>query len=82
MSVQGVGMANPNLCFGQIYGMCDHVSFALGSMGYQIYKSIPVGNIDDTLLYLTRRAVENRSILHRSKKERAIIRQEMKTNSY
>ena len=57
--------------------MCDHVSFTLGRHGYRTYKSVPVGTIDDTLLYLTRRAFENKSVLWRTVRERAIIRKEI-----
>ena len=77
MDVFGITKDDPNLCFAQIYGMCDHVSFTLGNLGYQIYKSVPIGTIDDTLLYLTRRAIENRSVLKRSKTERSILRKEI-----
>ena len=69
---------DPLLSFGQIYGMCDHVSYHLGNNGYQVYKSLPYGTLDDTMLYLARRAHENRSVLHRTKFERFLIRKELR----
>ena len=69
---------NPNLCFAQLYGICDHVSYTLGMMNYQIFKSVPCGSVDDTLLYLTRRAHENSSVLTRSQYERFLIQAAIK----
>ncbi|XP_066918304.1 hydroxyproline dehydrogenase-like [Clytia hemisphaerica] len=78
LTIHDIDIQEENYCFGQIYGMCDHVSFTLGRYGYRIFKSVPVGTIDDTLLYLTRRAMENKSVLWRTKKERLIILEELK----
>lgn len=78
----GIDKKDPNLCFGQIYGMCDHVSYTLGMLDYQIFKSVPCGTIEDTLLYLTRRAHENRSVLQRTQLERSIIGEDIKRRFY
>ena len=43
----------------------------------EVYKSVPYGTVDSTLLYLTRRAQENRSVLERSKIERRLITREL-----
>ena len=77
LSDHGIDKQNENYFFAQIYGMCDHVSVTLGRHGYRIFKSVPVGTIDDTLLYLTRRAIENKSVLWRTVKERSVIRKEL-----
>ena len=69
---------NPLLCFGQLYGMCDHVSYSLGNEGFTIYKSLPFGSIENTLMYLARRAHENRSVAQRTAFERKLIRNELK----
>ncbi|KAK3782945.1 hypothetical protein RRG08_065856 [Elysia crispata] len=59
--------------FGQLYGMADHLSFSLGSMGYFTYKSMPYGSLSDTLPYLSRRAQENKAILVNARRERNLI---------
>ena len=69
---------NEQLCFGQLYGMCDHVTFMLSFDGFHTFKSVPYGTVDDTLLYLVRRAHENKSVLERTIFERFLIRKEIK----
>jgi len=77
MDEHGISKENPLLCFGQLYGMCDHVSYYLGMNGYQILKSAPYGLIDDCLLYLARRAHENHSVMERTVLERSLIKKEL-----
>ncbi|XP_065839705.1 hydroxyproline dehydrogenase-like [Oscarella lobularis] len=62
-----------NVLFGQLYGMCDYISYRLGQNGYRIYKATPYGSIGSTLLYLCRRARENRSILVNGRRERELL---------
>lgn len=62
--------------FGQLLGMCDHVSLTLGQAGYLVYKSIPYGSVDSVLPYLVRRAQENQSVLQGIRKERELLHQE------
>ncbi|KAM6897897.1 hydroxyproline dehydrogenase isoform 2-T2 [Xenentodon cancila] len=67
-----------SVCFGQLLGMCDHVSLTLAKEGYAVYKSVPYGSVDDTLPYLVRRAQENRTVLQGIRKERDLLRKELK----
>ena len=43
-----------------------------------MYKSVPYGSVDDTLPYLLRRAQENRTVLQGIRKERDLLRHELK----
>ena len=50
---------------------------SLGKINVGVYKSVPYGTVDSTLLYLTRRAQENRSVLARGKIETGIVKEEL-----
>ena len=78
MTMHGIPKNSKYLCFGQILGMCDHVSYSLAGDGYLPFKSVPFGPIDDTILYLSRRAQENKSVMERTKFERTIISGELR----
>ncbi|XP_050981080.1 hydroxyproline dehydrogenase [Labeo rohita] len=67
-----------SVCFGQLLGMCDHVSLTLAQHGFSVYKSVPYGSVDDTLPYLVRRAQENRTVLQGIRKERDLLRRELR----
>ncbi|XP_077169881.1 hydroxyproline dehydrogenase [Paroedura picta] len=65
------------VCFGQLLGMCDHVSLPLGHAGYAVYKSIPYGSVEEVIPYLIRRAHENQSVLQGIREERDLLRSEL-----
>ncbi|EHB14050.1 Putative proline dehydrogenase 2 [Heterocephalus glaber] len=72
----GIPLDGP-VCFGQLLGMCDHVSLALGQAGYAVYKSIPYGSLEEVIPYLIRRAQENRSVLQGARREQSLLSQEL-----
>jgi hypothetical protein len=72
---------NPNdklIVFGQLYGMCDYISYTLSSLGYLVYKNTPIGSIDEVLPYLGRRANENQAIFKKARKDKSLMVKEMK----
>ncbi|KAM7057658.1 hydroxyproline dehydrogenase isoform 2-T2 [Molossus nigricans] len=73
----GIPLDGP-VCFGQLLGMCDHVSLALGQAGYAVYKSIPYGSLEEVIPYLIRRAQENRSVLRGARREWELLSQELR----
>ncbi|TKS89876.1 Hydroxyproline dehydrogenase [Collichthys lucidus] len=77
MEELGIDRDGGSVCFGQLLGMCDHVSLTLAKEGYAVYKSVPYGTVDNTLPYLVRRAQENRTVLQGIRKERDLLRQEL-----
>uniref|UniRef100_A0A8C5E8T9 Proline dehydrogenase n=1 Tax=Gouania willdenowi TaxID=441366 RepID=A0A8C5E8T9_GOUWI len=78
MEELGIDKDGGSVCFGQLLGMCDHVSLTLAKEGYAVYKSVPYGSVDDTVPYLVRRAQENRTVLQGIRKERELLRKEFK----
>lgn len=76
--MEQLGLLRDAVCFGQLLGMCDHVSLTLAQHGFSVYKSVPYGSVEDTLPYLVRRAQENRSVLRGIRKERDLLRLELR----
>ncbi|KAM8876555.1 hydroxyproline dehydrogenase isoform 1-T1 [Synchiropus picturatus] len=73
----GINREGGSVCFGQLLGMCDHVSLTLAKEGYAVYKSVPYGSVEDTVPYLVRRAQENQTVLKGIRKERDLLRKEL-----
>ncbi|XP_037373860.1 hydroxyproline dehydrogenase isoform X2 [Talpa occidentalis] len=73
----GIPLDGP-VCFGQLLGMSDHISLALGQAGYAVYKSIPYGSLEEVIPYLIRRAQENRSVLRGARREQELLSQELR----
>lgn len=65
------------IAFGQLLGMCDHMSLILSQSGCQVYKYVPFGPPQLVVPYLIRRAEENSSILGSSAKETRLIWSEL-----
>ncbi|XP_049652619.1 hydroxyproline dehydrogenase [Accipiter gentilis] len=78
MEELGIPRQGGGVCFGQLLGMCDHVSLALGEAGYIVYKSVPYGGAEATLPYLARRAQENQGVLQAARRERRLLARELR----
>lgn len=63
--------------FGQLLGMCDVITYALGSAGYSAYKYVPYGPVEEVIPYLSRRAMENKSLMKGVVSERQLLWKEL-----
>jgi hypothetical protein len=63
--------------FAQLYGMSDHLTFALGRNGYNAYKYLPYGKVREVIPYLVRRAQENGDVLGNTGTELRLLHEEL-----
>lgn len=71
-------LATTGVSFGQLLGMCDHISFTLGSLGFRVYKYVPYGPVMEVVPYLLRRAQENSDVFGSAGREIGFLKKELK----
>lgn len=78
MKTKNIDLNNKHICFSQLLGMSDHISFNLANVGYNVAKYVPYGPVNDVLPYLIRRAQENTSVKGQTGRELSLIIKEQK----
>lgn len=74
----GIPRDSGAVCFGQLLGMGDHLSYPLAQDGYIVQKYLPYGDADDVFPFLARRGQENDQTSENAKLERRLYAKEMK----
>jgi proline dehydrogenase len=76
MEAQGLAKSDARICFGQLYGMSDNISYNLAAHGYNVAKYLPFGPVRDVMPYLIRRAEENTSVAGQTSRELSLLKTE------
>jgi proline dehydrogenase len=76
MAAKGLAKNDARICFGQLYGMSDNISYNLASHGYNVAKYLPFGPVRDVMPYLIRRAEENTSVAGQTSRELTLLKTE------
>lgn len=76
MSEKGIAHNDERICFGQLYGMSDNISYNLAALNYNVAKYLPFGPVKDVMPYLIRRAEENTSVAGQTGRELMLLKKE------
>lgn len=77
MKQLGLEPHDQSVFFAQLYGMRDNLSFPLGENGYNTFKYLPYGKVQEVIPYLLRRATENSAVLGDSVTELDLLKEEL-----
>ena len=77
LNEKGISTNDTRVCFSQLLGMSDHISFNLSLSAYNVAKYVPYGPVDAVMPYLFRRAEENSSIAGQTSREFALLQKEV-----
>lgn len=78
MKKRGIDPGDKRICFSQLYGMSDNITFNLAEAGYCVTKYLPYGPVKSVLPYLIRRAEENTAIAGQMGREYSLLDGEMR----
>lgn len=78
MDKLGIDKQHRNVCFAQLLGMSDHLTFNLAHQSYNTAKYVPYGPVRLVMPYLVRRASENTAVAGQTSRELNLIYQELK----
>lgn len=81
LSQKGLPPDHERVCFSQLLGMSDNITFNLAAAGYNTGKYVPFGPLEDVIPYLMRRAQENSSVKGQTGRELGLIKKELKRRS-
>ena len=70
---RGIAHNDPRVCFAQLLGMSDHISYNLAHAGFRVAKYVPYGPVRKVLPYLIRRADENTAVAGQTGRELRLI---------
>lgn len=77
MDTLDIDPQDSTICFAQLYGMTDNLTYNLGQNGFRAYKYVPYGEVHEVMPYLVRRAQENSAVAGGAAKELQMIRAEL-----
>jgi len=78
LAEKNIDLKHPHVCFSQLLGMSDNLSFNLAHAGFNVAKYVPYGPVEAVLPYLFRRAEENTAIAGQMSRELSLIVKERK----
>ena len=78
MDEKNIARNDHRVCFAQLLGMSDNLSFNMAAAGYRVAKYVPYGPVREVMPYLLRRAAENTSARGQSSRELTLITEERK----
>ena len=78
LEVKKIAHNHPHVCFSQLFGMSDNLSYILAKNDYNVSKYVPYGPVKDAVPYLSRRAKENTSVQGMVSRELDLIDREIK----
>lgn len=73
MHERGIPHDHPHICFAQLLGMSDNISYNLAAAHYRVAKYVPYGPVRKVLPYLIRRAAENTSVKGQTGRELGLL---------
>ena len=73
MNEHHIARNDDRVCFAQLLGMSDNLSFNMAAAGYRVAKYVPYGPVREVMPYLLRRAAENTSARGQSSRELVLI---------